>query len=148
MKHLIYKVQSKQADHSVQFYNVIFYGHLCPPVYFLPGEPMKRLIVGKIGAPEHQSNDIENCLVKFQICLIKLINLPGFNRSFHSIDLGDFLMPLSKTCRTNENNKQNFSRFSLRAIIRLACIQALCPLGRTKYPCHSYRGRLLILSRG
>ena len=45
----------------------------------------------KILLPEHHSNDIENCLVLSPICQIKFSNLPGFNRPFIPVEIGDFL---------------------------------------------------------
>ena len=35
--------------------------------------------------------DIENCLVSSPISQIRLSNLPGFNRSFLPVEIGDFL---------------------------------------------------------
>ena len=47
--------------------------------------------VGKSLLPEYQSNDIENCLVLSPICQIGFSNLPGFNRPFLPVEIGDFL---------------------------------------------------------
>ena len=41
--------------------------------------------------PDYQSNDIENCLDLSLICQIRFSNLPGFNRSFLPVEMGDFL---------------------------------------------------------
>ena len=41
--------------------------------------------------PQYQSNDVENCLVLSPICQIRFSNLPGFNRSFLPVEIGDFL---------------------------------------------------------
>ena len=57
----------------------------------LPIESKKHLAFENILLPEYQSNEIENCLVLSPICQIRLSNLPGFNRSFLSVEIGDFL---------------------------------------------------------
>ena len=63
-----------------------------------PGESIKRPGAEKVPFPEHQSNYVENCLVLFLICPIRLGNLPGFNRFFLPDEMRDFLKkPLSKT---------------------------------------------------
>ena len=41
--------------------------------------------------PEYQINDVQSCLVLFPICQIRFSNSPGFNRSFLSVEIGDFL---------------------------------------------------------
>ena len=58
----------------------------------LPGESIKTPgVCEKILVPEYLSNDVENCLVLSSICQIRFSNLPGFNRSFLPIEIGDFL---------------------------------------------------------
>ena len=45
----------------------------------------------KFPIPQYQSNDVENCLVISPICQVRFSNLPGFNRSFLPVRIGDFL---------------------------------------------------------
>ena len=54
----------------------------------------------KILLPDDQSNDIEDCFISLMIYSIKLSNLPGFNRLFLPVHMGDFCRKhLSKTCK-------------------------------------------------
>ena len=77
----------------------------------IPGEPTKRPGVLKILLPEYQSNDIENCLVLFPICLIRLSNLPGFNRLFLPVEMGDLLQKAS--FENLQNRVKTTSKISL-----------------------------------
>ena len=59
--------------------------------HILPGESIKRAAFEKIMIPEFQSNDVYDCPVLSPICQIRFSNLPGFNRSFLPVEIGDFL---------------------------------------------------------
>ena len=76
----------------------------------VPGESIKTPGDCKILIPEYQSNDIKNCLVLFPICQIRFSNLPGFNRLFLPVEIGDFLQkaPSENLLKTSENSKQKF----------------------------------------
>ena len=69
--------------------------------------------------PEYQSNDNENCLVSFSICLIRFRNLPSFNRSFLPVELGTFSAEslTGKPAKTSDNNEQDLPSFSFLLIM-------------------------------
>ena len=69
------------------------------------GESRKKVqLFKKMLLPKNQSNIyiyiyvIENCLVLFQICPIRLCNLPGFNQPCIFVKMRDFLQ---KACFEN-----------------------------------------------
>ena len=57
----------------------------------LPGESIKRPAFEKMLLPEYHRNGIEKCLVLFPTCPVNFINLPGFNRPFLPVKMGDCL---------------------------------------------------------
>ena len=50
-----------------------------------------NIIIMILKSHEYHSNDIENCIALFRIRLIRFSNLPGFNRRFLHVRMGDFL---------------------------------------------------------
>ena len=63
----------------------------CEFVINYPESQSKCPAFAKFLIPQYQSNDVENCLVLSPICQIRFSNLPGFNRSFLLVEIGDFL---------------------------------------------------------
>ena len=81
-------------------------------------------LVYKMRFPEYQSNYIENCLVLFTICPVRFSNLPGFNRPFLSVEMGDCLLaaPVER--------QERFPLFPFLAIMTLGFVHVFCPLER------------------
>ena len=52
------------------------------------------------------------CLVLPASCQIRFSNLPGFNRSFLPVEMGEFCRkPISKTCRNGKNERKQQAQF-------------------------------------
>ena len=59
--------------------------------FYVPGESKKCPTFEKIVLLEYHGNDVDNHLVLFPVRPIRLSNLPGFNRPFFPVEIGDFL---------------------------------------------------------
>ena len=82
---------------------------------------------------EYQSNDTESCHVLFQNFPIKFKNLLRFNRLFLSVEMGDFLQKAPfENLQERMSMRSKFPFVSFLAIMKLACIDVLYPLGILK----------------
>ena len=82
--------------------------------------------------PEYQSSDIENCLISFLMCAVRFRDLPGLDRPFVSVEMGDFLQKATfeNPSKASKKSKQDFPLLFSLTVMTFVLVHELCSLGR------------------